>query len=400
MQPRDRARQLSRGLTLVELMVALAIGLVLSLAVALAMLSMGRQFRTVGANASAQINAQLALALIDGAGRTAGAGLFTNSQPLCQRFNAWRNGSVVSNGAPLMPARIIDGGSATASDRLIFSASTATGALSGMAVLDAMASVDANIVISDAGRLTANEMAIVAVPGSTSVPCTLFQVSAAPGVVSTCGGNATQCKSVPHASNSTFNPAAGTFADEPRYGFTSAGAVNGPAVVVGMGTAFRQSAFAVMCDTLVQYDAFTDTPACSVGPLAFSGGANALISDIVQLHAQYGISSIPSSDIVTSWVSASGTTWSNPSADNVGRIKAVRVVIVSRAKEPAGEAVTAASCTNSGGVVNTGPCSFDDAEAPVIDLGSVSIPSGGNWRHYRYRVHQAVMPLRNVIWSN
>lgn len=394
-----RVHRLPAGFTLVELMVAMTIGLVLALAISLSMLSMGRQFRAVGATSAAQVNAQLALSLIDQSGRSAGAGLYNNGQPLCQSFNAWHSGTVKSNGAPLLPARIVDGGSATASDRLVFTASNATGPLSGTPVLVAMASSDASIVVTDAGVLVANDLAIVGVPGSTTVPCTLFQVTAAPSTGTACDGNAVQCKTLPRAAGGSYNPPTATFATEPRYGFVSAGAVTGPAAVLRLGAAFRQEAFAVLCDTLVQYNAFADNPTCSVGPLSFGGGANALVTDVVLMHAQYGISASAASDVVTSWVNASAG-WTNPAAADAGRIKAVRVVLVSRSKEPASELVSAASCTNTAGIVNTGPCNFDDAEAPVVDLSATTVPAGRSWRNYRYRVHQSVIPLRNVIWSN
>lgn len=396
------------GFTLVELMVAMTIGLVLALAVSLTMLSMGHQFRVVGATSAAQVNAQLALSLINEAGRSAGVGLFNNGQPLCASFNAWRSGAVVSNGAPLLPARIIDGGSNTASDRLVFTASGAIGPLSGSPVLDAMVTAASDITVTHGSTLAANDLAIVGVPWNgttppTPTPCLLFQVTATPATSVACGGNASQCKTVAHAAGGSYNPPAGTFTTEPRYGFDSAGGAVGPAVVQRFGASFRQNAYALLCDTLVQYDAFADNPSCSTGPLSFGGGANALVTDIVQMHAQYGISNGAASDIVTDWVDArtvGAINWGAPSAGEAGRIKAVRVVLVSRSKEPAPELVTAASCTNAGGVVNTGPCSFNDAQAPAIDLSGTTVAAGQSWRNYRYRVHQAVIPLRNVIWSN
>ena len=389
------------GFTLVELMVAMTIGLVLALAISLSMLAMGRQFRIVGANSAAQVNSQLALSLIDEAGRAAGAGLFSNGQPICQSFNAWHSGSVKSNGALLMPARIVDGGSAGLPDQIVFTSSNAVGPLSGMPVLKAMGASSDPIVVSDAGYVSASDVAIVGVPGSTTTPCTLFQVSAAPAVATgtTNCGNASQCKTLDHAAGGSFNPPSGTFTTEPQYGFDTTGG-NGPAVVMRLGTEFRQDGFRVLCNTLVSYNAFTDNPTCTAAPLDFTGGANALVSDVVLMHAQYGISASAASDVVTNWVDASGGTWAAPSATNAGRIKAIRVVLVTRSKEAASEAVTAASCTNGGGVVNAGPCSFDDAEAPAIDLSGLAVPAGRTWRHYRYRVHQAVIPLRNVIWSN
>ncbi len=407
LKPASTGRRRTGGFTLVELMVAMTIGLVLALAVSLTMLSMGHQFRVVGATSSAQVNAQLALSLINESGRSAGVGLYNNGQPLCQSFNAWHSGALVSNGAPLLPARIIDGGSNTAPDRLVFTASSATGPLSGSPVLAAMASEAAEIVVTDGAALAANDLAIVGVPGAPTVPCTLFQVTAvaAKSTQLECGNNASQCKWLSHAAGGDYNPPAGTFtvAPQPRYGFDSTGGAVGPAVVQRFGANFRQEAYALLCDTLVQYDAFTDTPTCSTGPLSFGGGASALVTDIVQMHAQYGISNGAASDVVTDWVDAKtvgGINWAAPTASEIGRIKAVRVVLVSRSKEPAPDLVTAASCTNAGSVVNTGPCSFGDAQAPVIDLSGTTVAAGQSWRNYRYRVHQAVIPLRNVIWSN
>ena len=398
---RATVRTGANGFTLVELMVALTIGLVLALAISLSMLSMGRQFRVVGATSAAQVNSQLALSLIDSAGRTAGAGFFNNGQPVCPIFNAWNAGTLVSNGVALLPARIIDGGSATASDRLVFSASNAIGPLSGMPVVAPMGAGSDPITVIESGRISVNDLGIVGVPGQPAVPCTLIQVTAitTDTTGATCGGNATSCKALSHAPGGNYNPPTGTFSNSPRYGFATLAPVVGPAVVMGLGTGFRQEAFAVMCETLVQYDAFSDTPTCTTGPLNFTGGANALVSDIVLLQAQYGITN-DANDSVEAWVDATGGTWANPSAADISRIKAVRVVIVSRSKEAASELVTPATCTNTGGVVNTGPCSFDDAEAPVIDLSATNVPSGQSWRNYRYRVQQAVVPLRNVIWSN
>ena len=50
-----------------------------------------------------------------------------------------------------------------------------------------------------------------------------------------------------------------------------------------------------------------------------------------------------------------------------------------------------------------------DRPAPVAVVGSggtgtiadaTTVAAGQSWRSYRYRVQQAVIPLRNVIWSN
>jgi type IV pilus assembly protein PilW len=229
----------------------------------------------------------------------------------------------------------------------------------------------------------------------------LIQVTEAPTGGTSCGGVATECKTLVHLSNAStgYNAPSGTFTTEPLYGYAAAGAVNGPAVVMRMGTAFEQQGFAIYCNTLVQYNAFSVTPSCTTAPLAFGANVNALATEMVLMQAQYGISNTASSNVVSAWVSATGT-WAAPAAADVQRIKAVRVVLVSRSKEPDSDTVTQAACTNGAGVVNTGPCNFEDASAPVIDLSGLPVPGSRSWRQYRYRVQQAVIPLRNVIWSN
>lgn len=400
------------GFTLVELMVAIALGLIVTLVITGAVLTMGRQFRITGANAAAQGSAQVALGLIDAVGRSAGAGLYSNSQPVCSLLNAWRDGAVLSNGAVFMPVRITDGGGAGTSDVIVFTAASGVGALSAMPVVENMATAGAVIRVGNIGSIQNNDLALIGVPSDPTVPCTLFQaniVTSPPGSLP-CGANVAACKSLTRTTLATgFNPVQSfsppsPFATVPRYGYDNgAPGVSGPAVVTRLGAAFRQDAFRVLCNSLVQYNAFTDAPACTAVPLGFSGGAQPLAMDVVLMQAQYGISVGGASDIVTNWVNAvnvGGTDWSNPSVGNAARVKAVRVIIVTRSKEPQNATATAASCTNTGGVVNTGPCSFDDAEAPAIDLSAIPVPAGRTWQNYGYRVHQAVVPLRNVIWSN
>ena len=53
--------------------------------------------------------------------------------------------------------------------------------------------------------------------------------------------------------------------------------------------------------------------------------------------------------------------------------------------------------TNVSGGVNNGPCAWSDSladPAPLVDLRA-----NADWRKYRYRVYQTVIPIRNVIWA-
>lgn len=395
----------SRGFTLVELMVAATIGMLVALALTSAVVTTGRQYAMISANVAAQNSAQIGLSLIDRSARSAGAGFFAGGDPICPTWNAYipANGTVPArtiDGETFMPVKITDGGGAGLSDTIVFTGGSGSVPFALAPVLDTMSGN--SVYVTNAG-LANNDVAVRGAPGSGK-PCTLFAVNGSPGsgTGSNCGNNAATCAKL-NLNGGTGTLNGGTFTTAPTLGFTASGTVSAPAVVsrVGTGGSFRQDAFRVECSSLVRYNAFVGAPpaACTSNPLAFASGVDAIATDVVLMQAQYGISASGASDVVTDWVDASGA-WAAPAATDVARIKAIRVVLVARSKEPDGSLVTAANCTNPNGVSNTGPCSFQDAQAPAIDLSGVPVPSGRNWRNYRYRVHMAVMPLRAVIWSN
>jgi type IV pilus assembly protein PilW len=411
-----RAR--SRGFTLIELMVAAAIGLIVALALTSAVVATGRQYSMISASVAAQNSAQVGLSLIDLSARSAGSGFYANGQPICPTWNAFSPASgagatavaarTITN-AVFMPVRITDGGSAGASDTIEFTGGSGTIPFASVPVLTNTSGAG-NMEVPQAGAFAVGDIAVIGAPGS-GLTCTLFQVTgtSTPGGGS-CGAFADACTRLSRAVSTGVNAAAApanafTFATNTTGGVT----YTGPAVVSRVATTaagFRQEAFRIECNSLVRYNAFPSTPGgCTATPLSFATGGNpvdAIASDIVLMHAQYGITASAASDVVVNWVDASGGTWGAPTAANVARIKAIRVVMVARSKEPDGGEVTAASCANGAtpAVTNTGPCSFQDTEAPVIDLSGIAVPAGRTWQNYRYRVHMAIMPLRSVIWSD
>lgn len=113
-----------------------------------------------------------------------------------------------------------------------------------------------------------------------------------------------------------------------------------------------------------------------------------IVSEVVKLQAQYGISDTATSNQVTSWVTASsvgGVDWSAPSVAERNRIKAVRLAIVLRNGLKEKEDVTDAAPV---AWVDSGTTSM------AIDVTSVT-----DWQKYRYRVFTTAIPLRNMLWS-
>lgn len=406
--PGRRLRQ--AGMTLVEVLVACAVGLLVALAVTVAVVSSSRQFTIIGGTAAAQSSVQVGLSLLEQGGRSAGAGFYSNGMPICPTWNAYNGSTIKSNGDAFMPVRIVAGANERASDTIIFTGGTGgSRALAAAPVLAPVLGAAADINIPASGGFAVGDYAIIGAPG-TGQPCTLFEIRNLPATPAGCPGVATECQQVVRTPNQGINPGPVDFAQRPNFGFdaTAPGpAVFAPAVVSRVGSTtvgFRQDAFAIACQSLVRYNAFDFVPPagpwCSSSPMSFANGLEAIAGDVVLLQAQYGVSSGPNAarNIVDEWVDPADPAWAAPSVGDIARIKAVRLVMVSRSREPAGEVVTA-PCTNGAAVVNQGPCSFEDARAPVVDLSAVPVPAGRTWQHFRYRAHTAVIPLRSVIWS-
>lgn len=111
--------------------------------------------------------------------------------------------------------------------------------------------------------------------------------------------------------------------------------------------------------------------------------ATPVVAGIVNLQAQYGLSSSVSSNQIELWKEPSDVNINNITERN--RIKAIRIAIVARnAKQEADNVTTALSAW-------TGTAS---SPAPAIDLSA-----DADWQRYRYRVFETIIPLRNVIWS-
>ncbi|PJC04775.1 MAG: hypothetical protein CO070_03675, partial [Gallionellales bacterium CG_4_9_14_0_8_um_filter_55_61] len=124
---------------------------------------------------------------------------------------------------------------------------------------------------------------------------------------------------------------------------------------------------------------------------------SSVADNIVNLQAQYGIANAGSQSI-SCWTDATGSAcngsdWANPPAADIYRIKAIRVAIVARSSQK-----TAGITTTANPVAWTQPTTTPTSSAaPVINL-STSV--GTDWGHYRYKVYQTVIPVRNVIWGN
>jgi type IV pilus assembly protein PilW len=110
-----------------------------------------------------------------------------------------------------------------------------------------------------------------------------------------------------------------------------------------------------------------------------------IVSEVVKLEAQYGVSATPDSNVVAAWVDGSGATWAAPSVANRNRIKAVRLAVVLRNGLKEKTQVTTAA-----------PVAWLDSGTTQVGIDVSALP---DWQYYRYRVFSTTVPLRNMLWS-
>jgi len=121
------------------------------------------------------------------------------------------------------------------------------------------------------------------------------------------------------------------------------------------------------------------------------------LAGIVNIQAQYGISTNADDNKIDQWVNAASP-WDTASLTiaNRNRIKAVRLAVVARNSLWEKDVVSTA-CSSTTLPAPTGVCAWEGtaaSPAPTIDLSN-----DPDWAHYRYRVFETIIPLRNMIWA-
>jgi len=342
-----------RGFTMVELLVGMLIAMLATLIVLQVYGSFEGQKRTTTGGADAQTNGTVALFNIqrDVAGAGFGLPVFSTRNPalLCDPLPAFdhdANGATAPIG--IFPALLSDGGiGAGASDSITVSyGNSPTGGIPVTAAIAANTAVVANNLACQAG-----DWALV-INGSA---CEVQRVSAAPA-------------GLPDGTHIVFD--------------------NPPALTSGMVTClsgWEEINYAVANNALQR-----------------NGADN--VAGIVSIQAQYGISATRNDNQIVQWVDPVGDfellkiggLVTKPVLDSRLRIKAIRVAVVARNGLYEKDVVSTA-CSSTTGPNPTGVCAWEGnavSPAPTIDLSSLP-----DWDHYRYRVFDVTIPVRNVIWA-
>lgn len=354
-----------KGFTLVEIMVGLIIGLLVTFVVVNVFRVFEAQKRTTTGNSDAQTNGAIALFNIQRDTQIAGFALPVYGSefspfncPINTAIDHDNNAATPAIG--LSPIVITNGNGANASDTIAirYGDSMKGGISVGM-----QAGTGANIAEVDTNIGCAINDAVLIVRQTSPLTCSMTRV--------------------------TDLTAAGVTPVKITLASTTNVAVGNAMACLGV---WNEVQYAVTANQLTRTgDVTAGVPSAVAVPM---------VADVVNMQAQYGVSASANSNQVTQWVDAIGAfanTATTPSLANRNRIKAIRVAIVARNGLLETANVTEA-CSGVNVAAPTGLCAWDGAEAgsaaPAIDL-----TADANWRRYRYRVYESVIPVRNIIWS-
>lgn len=359
-----------QGFTIIEIMIGLAIGLLTLLAIyKLFATSEGRR-RTTAAVSQAQTAGALALFAIERDIRSAGLG-FAGMDPAylgCAVQAYKRTGrDPAQYSFPLMPVQIVNGNELrvlTGSSTNMFIGARYSASASGVFTMER----------SNAGFQAGD----VAVGTSDTDPakCLLMEVTAGAGsAITGPGGVAEDDPTVRHLSSGYTSFYTGASVTPERNGGSSVDMLDGGATSLGEGWLFSlgnrptRNVWRVQDNQLMRYNFLDETDTKSV----------AVAEDVLQMVAEYGFDKDGSGKI------DKDNEWTGVDAELVAskldRLMAVRVAILVRSSQYERDAVTSA--------------------APKWANGSKDfvMGSGDDWPHYRYRVYESVIPLRNTIWG-
>jgi type IV pilus assembly protein PilW len=366
-----------------ELLIGMLVGLLAVLVISQVLLTSEGQKRTTTGGADAQVNGALALHAMQRDVEQAGYGLTSSPQAIGCPISASYGGSMPAGFATTLAPVFITPESArppgSVGDAVrVLASSKDSFSVPGRVIAPNYAPGNAEFNVRSTVGYAEDDLAVVVTDATQ--PCWVFQVTGSPSATM-----------LPRDNNTTWN--------EP--GNPAAPYVDG-AVMINLGRLIDNryeifngtDADGQVKRNLLRLSSFNvNNPAVRV--------TQDLQPDIVNLRAFYGRdTSLPAADgIVDTYDTVTPTT----NADWL-RVLSVRVIVVARSSNFEGkELVTAANPSWPVGatpaVAGAVPCASGSGDCLEIDVGAGTagdVPA----KHYRYKVFDTVIPLRNMLWRN
>lgn len=365
-----------RGFSLIELMVGMVIGLLTVLVITQVMTMAEGKRRTVSTGSDAQINGALALFSMQRDIEQAGGGTVADQGSGAGSLGCTVNYKFGSGGTPgsftLAPVVITDGASGASDTISILQANTA-GFSAPMLLTGIHLKADNHFTVSSSlGALVGNLMIAVPETQDAADQCSLFSVTNDTALPATTLGNT----NVPHVAGS------GAAQWNQNSIFPTSGYVNG-SYLLNMGAmVYRKYSVSAAGNLQVAELSPTDGTGLTT--------PKDLYPQIVNLQAMYGRDS-HGTGTVDAYDNATPTT-------NTGwmQVLSIRVAVVARSNQYEKDVVTATAPlwdVGSGIAVAGATACNGGSQCIPLDVSTLS-----DWQHYRYKVYDTIVPLRNVLW--
>jgi type IV pilus assembly protein PilW len=382
------------GFSLVEMMVAMAIGLIGVIIIFQVFETSEGVRRTTASGGDAQQNGAISLYLIERDLRNAGMGFNDTSIAGCN-LTGYDNTRTTANfptapaTLPLVPVLITPGASATLPDQIAVVYGS-QGQVAGSTdliqnMLPAPAGATGALRVRNRYGFRVGDLIVVADP-TAALACSLMQVTSLPA--------APDDQLILHDA-ARFNPAAGL-----GISYGNAGAITA-ARVFNMGnlTDANNAGLPVYNTYSIVNRSLTVSNQFIIS--AGIPAVNAIADNIVHLRAQYGVDD-----------GAGGGTAGDGKVDqyistppNWATVISVRLAVVARSalpEKPAAGAGAACDTTTDGTEAGTPPDLRPTWSGGTFDVSASGDPSATSpfyWKCYRYRVFETTVPLRNWIWK-
>jgi type IV pilus assembly protein PilW len=383
----------SRGFTLVELLVGVLIGLIGTVVIFQVFAVSESQKRTTTGSGDAQQNGVFTLFQIERDARMAGYAI--NHLPLlgCQT-NGWFEATGLPINFNLLPIQITNGANG-APDAITIAYGDAELFATPEKLSIAMPTPTSDFRVRNRYGFRPGDVLIAAQNGS---PCSLAQTSTlAAGTLD-----------VAHASGTITNPQGQIEATR----FNRIGGLLAPGNIAYSAWSDATSTGGRLYNlgqrpVVVRYSVVNSQLVATDLLAPGSADAAAVLADgIVQLQAQYGFDSNGDGSVASTAVSVATINIGAGQPDQWGdampaaavaadwqKVIAVRLVAVARSMTPERPDPTVGACT----ATTVNPKWFAPAPPVGIDV-NVSLWDPADWRCYRYRTFEVVVPIRNMVW--
>jgi type IV pilus assembly protein PilW len=418
---RSSGRRASAGFGLVETMVALVIGLLATFIIMQIFATSEGQKRTITGGADAQTDAAVALYLIERDLRQAGYGLSANTEDFgfappaagfvlstgilgecttVQAYNANRatTADFTYTNSTFAPVVInpptISAGDANTDVILVNYSGTGGMVGKGIPFTGKAGTDDPNYAVADAGAIVGSragfvqgDMVLAVPPSGTGLDCTVgeitgFDVASCPAGVA--GAGQINHDNIAYLSAHTV-PACGAAVNaawnKPGSGVIYTNAGNGSRLYnLGPVGAFVSRAYAVRKGNLTMCDLTVNDCTAAVADPPDRTVWSPIAAGVVGLKAQYG-KDTNFNGTIDAWNAT------QPVGPARVQVIALRLAVVVRSSQFEKEDVTTVA-----------PVWYKDAATTSnadIDISA----SSTDWKRYRYRAAQSIVPLRNMIWG-